>query len=310
MVSSSSSHTVESESGNANRASPSQGLIERFPWVTREVLSYRSKLTVSDLESLPIQETNTYSFCLPEEEEPVCSVREGSHNSFFFFYVDYITRLGIHFPFSEFQTAILEFLGVAPSQLHPNGWGYVIAFEWFCKMLGLPCTTSMFFYFFTPHTARSGKEPAELKGWTSIRGIPHRRLFTPVSDSFKYFKRNFFKVVAKSGVQPWFLKGPDSAKVDWEFNLYWCKDHHDVSLSAYKVERSTLLKHEKKAIDAITDHVKAKGTVGAASLVAQYRDEAWHHEELVSRPSMTFPLLNIDVAPCFSQVLCVSLTSN
>ncbi|KAI9121216.1 hypothetical protein K1719_008249 [Acacia pycnantha] len=219
MASSSSSHAAESESGNANRASPPQDLIDQFPWVTREVLSYRSKLTMEDLEGLPVRDTNTYSLCLPEEEEPVCSVREGSHNSFFFFYADYITRLGIRFPFSEFQMATLQFLSIAP------------------------------------------------------------RNYTPMDGG------NFFKVVAKTGTTPWFLKGPDSPKVDWEFNLYWCQDHHNVSPSAYKVERSNLLKPERKAIDAILDHVRANGIVGAGSLVAQYRAEARRQDEMASWPN-------------------------
>ncbi|RDX70749.1 hypothetical protein CR513_49988, partial [Mucuna pruriens] len=45
-------------------------------------------------------------------------------------------KLGVQLPFIDFQYSILWILNVAPTQLHPNSWVFVQAFEILCEGLG------------------------------------------------------------------------------------------------------------------------------------------------------------------------------
>ncbi|MCI71417.1 zinc finger protein, partial [Trifolium medium] len=50
-------------------------------------------------------------------------------------YGDVIRSFNLWFPFTSFEDTILRILNIAPSQLHPNSWAFVKAFEIVC--LGL-----------------------------------------------------------------------------------------------------------------------------------------------------------------------------
>ncbi|RDX67034.1 hypothetical protein CR513_54126, partial [Mucuna pruriens] len=92
--------------------------------------------------------------------------------------------LGLKLPFTSFERSVLRALNVAPSQLHPNSWAFVRAFELLCEDLG--------------------REPSLRKapkvGWMSLSSRPNRKLLKPFLESFKTFKDKFFKVCqGKSG---------------------------------------------------------------------------------------------------------------
>lgn len=67
------------------------------------------------------EEKEKYEVILPFEDERVCLDRSANDNNrSFYMYRAVFTELGVRLPFSPFQMAILNFLLVAPSQLHPN----------------------------------------------------------------------------------------------------------------------------------------------------------------------------------------------
>jgi hypothetical protein len=52
-------------------------------------------------------------------------------------------------PFSEFEVAVMNRLNIAPSQLHPLGWAFVKAFQFFCEAVkGGKVTNCLFFNIF------------------------------------------------------------------------------------------------------------------------------------------------------------------
>ncbi|MED6111513.1 hypothetical protein PIB30_052954 [Stylosanthes scabra] len=53
---------------------------------------------------------------------------EGGPN-FLWVYQELFTRLRVRLPFSDFQRDVMTHCQVAVSQLHPNGWGFIHAFE-------------------------------------------------------------------------------------------------------------------------------------------------------------------------------------
>ncbi|RDY04869.1 hypothetical protein CR513_11358, partial [Mucuna pruriens] len=109
------------------------------------------------------------------------------HKPCFYLYDTLHSKLGVKLPFSHFERAVLQALNVAPTQLHPNSWAYVRAFELLCEDLKKAPTLGVFFWFYTV-------KKAEKVGWTSLCSRPKRKLFQPFLASYKKFKAQFFKV--------------------------------------------------------------------------------------------------------------------
>ncbi|RDY12066.1 hypothetical protein CR513_03190, partial [Mucuna pruriens] len=129
---------------------------------------------------------------------------------FFFLYETLPLKLGIKLPFTSFERSVLRALNVAPTQLHPNSWGFVRAFELICEDLGRAPSLGVFFWFFS--LRKSTKV-----GWTSLSSRPKRKLLKPFLESFKVFKDRFFKVGRGAG-------GPSilvDNSGDPYFLLYW-----------------------------------------------------------------------------------------
>ncbi|KAG2381216.1 histidine-containing phosphotransfer protein [Vigna angularis] len=132
---------------------------------------------------------------------------------FFFMYVTFFTHLFIRVPFTEFQTAVLREVNVAPTQLHPNSWAAVQAFMAMCSAVGVTPTIPVFFYYFAVRPSPSG-------GWVSFRSVRDRTLFRPFSDSFKNFKQHYFKIIVdKAGLHE-FSDGEGRPL----FPFYWTRD--------------------------------------------------------------------------------------
>ncbi|KOM29693.1 hypothetical protein LR48_Vigan746s000600 [Vigna angularis] len=132
---------------------------------------------------------------------------------FFFMYVTFFTHLFIRVPFTEFQTAILREVNVAPTQLHPNSWAAVQAFIAMCSAVGVTPTIPVFFYYFAVRPSSSG-------GWVSFRSVRDRTLFRPFSESFKNFKQHYFKIIVdKAGLRE-FSDGERRPL----FPFYWTRD--------------------------------------------------------------------------------------
>ena len=139
--------------------------------------------------------------------------------------------------------SVLNCLRLASSQLHPNGWAYLVAFEKLCNSFPcpIPCTANLFFYYFCPFAPSSSKESEKLKGLVSLRGEPERKLINAFLDSFKRFKSTFFKVVARPGKKSWFLNGVEGPDVEWRFPLYWNETHFKKSPTSYLIGPDDLL---------------------------------------------------------------------
>ncbi|RDY04812.1 hypothetical protein CR513_11427, partial [Mucuna pruriens] len=119
--------------------------------------------------------------------ESVNTTMLADHKPCTYLYDTLHSKLGVKLPFSHFKRAVLQALNVAPTQLHPNGWAYVRAFELLCEDLKKAPTLGVFFWFYTV-------KKAEKVGWTSLCSRPKRKLFQPFLPSYKKFKARFFKV--------------------------------------------------------------------------------------------------------------------
>src|ERR1051325_4488975 len=123
-----------------------------------------------------------------ETGETVCMSRpKGVNPEWFYFYVGVVEELNIQFPFTDIETDILQTINVAPSQLRPNSWGFIRAFELICRALMITPTIGLFFSLFEIKSAnfRSG---------VSMSGIPNTRLLQAYRSSSKGYKERFFRV--------------------------------------------------------------------------------------------------------------------
>jgi len=57
-------------------------------------------------------------------------------------------EVGFKLPFSTFQVRVFEWMELCPSQLRPDSFAYMIAFELVCHFLRLLATRELFFTIF------------------------------------------------------------------------------------------------------------------------------------------------------------------
>ncbi|MED6194537.1 hypothetical protein PIB30_029565 [Stylosanthes scabra] len=126
----------------------------------------------------------------PSDRVPFRASEEGPH--FLWVYQELFTRLGMRLPFSDFQRDVMTRCRVAVSQLHLNGWGFILAFEKVCLHYGFRPTIRLFFYIYDVHFPPGGY------GYISFRSRQGLKLFDSYEDSIQEFKWHYFKVLAAS----------------------------------------------------------------------------------------------------------------
>ncbi|RDX91806.1 hypothetical protein CR513_26163, partial [Mucuna pruriens] len=189
---------------------------ERYDWVSGEVRKRESKLPASVVKSLDKDGgwcTIAHRHCFRMEQctpyERVCYAAAEGQDDFVYMYETVLTDLGVTLPFDSFASGILRILGLAPTQLHPNGWAAIQAFRVACKALSIIPSAPLFLCFYS---SRLTKEV----GWVSLTPIastPKGGLFAPYTDSYKGFKNRFLKIVSVGGA-------PFSTDIE-SFPLYW-----------------------------------------------------------------------------------------
>ncbi|RDX67174.1 hypothetical protein CR513_53984, partial [Mucuna pruriens] len=93
----------------------------------------------------------------------------GQHNTYL--YDTWALKLGIKVSFSAFKCLILKVLNMAPTQLLPNNWALVRAFEILCDEM-----------------KRQPSLNANKVGWSSLSSQPGCSLLKPFRESYKFFK--------------------------------------------------------------------------------------------------------------------------
>ncbi|MED6126041.1 hypothetical protein PIB30_074546 [Stylosanthes scabra] len=134
---------------------------------------------------------------------------DGPH--FLWVYQELFTRLRMRLPFSDFQRDVMTRCRVAVSQLHLNGWGFILAFEKVCLHYGFRPTIRLFFYIYDVHLPPGGY------GYISFRARQGHRLFDSYEDSIQEFKWHYFKVLAAPGKRAFWLDH-ENKPFSW---VYW-----------------------------------------------------------------------------------------
>ncbi|MED6143760.1 hypothetical protein PIB30_009009 [Stylosanthes scabra] len=190
-----------------------------YGWVEEAVLTQPS---VVESDSLPefrrnfplIEDSGTDGDYVLEavglsDRVPFRAGEGGPH--FLWVYQELFTCLRMRLPFSDFQKDVMTRCRVAVSQLHLNGWGFILAFEKVCLHYGFRPTIRLFFYIYDVHFPPSGYE------YISFRARQGRKLFDSYEDSIQEFKWLYFKVLAASGKRAFWLDHEDKP-FSW---VYW-----------------------------------------------------------------------------------------
>ncbi|MED6193232.1 hypothetical protein PIB30_017198 [Stylosanthes scabra] len=145
----------------------------------------------------------------PSDRVPFRAGEDGPH--FLWVYQELFTRLRMRLPFSDFQRDVMTRCRVAVSQLHLNGWGFILAFEKLCLHYGFRPTIRLFFYIYDVHFAPGGY------GYISFRARQGWRLFDSYEESIPEFKWHYFKILAAPGKRA-FCLDHENKPFPW---VYW-----------------------------------------------------------------------------------------
>ena len=258
---SSSPTSSQSEAGESGSPGPSHTRPKEY-FVSSAVIRAQSKLSVKALHKF-VRGGDGYEVSVPTSDESVASGRSSTTDGhFFYFYRDVITRLGLQFPFSTFQENLLRHLHLAPSQLHPNGWAFAMAFENYCRQHQLTCSVPVFCSFFCPlEIGLTSEDEKTWYGWTSLRACPGLKYLKPFSDSWKGFKTSFFKVVSQPGELCWFLQSSPTGEAEGRFPLYWEDTHHKFAAKDFLPAPSQFSESEEATIVTLTELANRKGAL-------------------------------------------------
>ncbi|MED6110679.1 hypothetical protein PIB30_045114 [Stylosanthes scabra] len=153
-----------------------------YGWVEKAVLTQQSVVESDALpefrRSYPLMEDPgaerdyVLEAAGPFDRVPFRADEDGPH--FLWVYQELFTRLGMRLPFSDFQRDVMTRCRVAVSQLHLNGWGFILAFEKVCLHFGFRPTIRLFFFIYDVHFPSGGY------GYVSFRRVlaaPEKRAF-------------------------------------------------------------------------------------------------------------------------------------
>jgi len=112
-------------------------------------------------------------------------------------------------PFTDWQMAVLREIRCAPTQIPPNAWESMQAFDVLCLVVGLTATMPLFPHFYKTRLSTS-------KGWVSFLGA-NKSLFSLHLASYKGFKTGFFKVSIPDRGRKYIF----DEEVRPKFPLYW-----------------------------------------------------------------------------------------
>ncbi|KAJ1419327.1 hypothetical protein SESBI_15286 [Sesbania bispinosa] len=167
------------------------------------------------------------------------------------------TEATLRASFSVLDPDYEELYTVSPPEASDRG--FVKSFEILCGFLAVVPTVPLFSHFFDVCPRKAGE-----KGWVSLRGHNGRPLLTLYVDSAKSsgvsFKRDFFKVVPKDRVLPFWRSSWEEQEPN--FSIYWDSRHYDWGPRTGYQERGGTRYSSQEGHMKISDLLKKAKVVG------------------------------------------------
>lgn len=91
-----------------------------------------------------------------KDERAHMAPNDNLDSDFFYTYLLIIQYLRVLIPFTMFEYEVLKTISVTHSQILPNGWAFIRAFEILCRNLVVSHTMGIFFSFYNTKTTSKG----------------------------------------------------------------------------------------------------------------------------------------------------------
>jgi hypothetical protein len=118
-------------------------------WLGEEPLDTESSFAIDGIGDIPfssVGEAEDQEVVLPSTSDRGCLEYE---NHVFPMYEVVFKDMGFRLPFSDFQREVLRWTKLSPSQIHPNSYAFMRAFELVCTYLKIPTFKNVFITIFT-----------------------------------------------------------------------------------------------------------------------------------------------------------------
>ncbi|MED6209955.1 hypothetical protein PIB30_059605 [Stylosanthes scabra] len=202
----------------------------------------------------------------PSDQLPFRALEDRTH--FLWDYVELFTRLGVCFPFSDFQREVLTRCQVAASQLHLNGWGFLRTFERVCLHFWFRPSWRMFLYTYQLHA------PPPVNGFLSFRAYQGRRLFDAFEESIQEFKARECRITALDTLETLAFEFLQSLLVGLgkksNFRCRWILDHSDAEVGAFLDSLLTDMEKQSR-YDRLKQKMAEVAGVGPRSVLPHIR---------------------------------------
>lgn len=264
-------------------------------WVGKELaLETASYFSVDGAAMIPrclIGRKEEWEILLPNVLDRVCSRFSANRIPM---YEAVFREVGFRLPFSSFQVSVLAWLELCPSQLHPNSFAYLIAFELLCHFMRLPATKVLFFTIFT---IQRGLDKDG--GYNCVSFRQHKVLFEVFNSEALKFEERFFLVrpqtetalnsVLKVVEWPHEDVGVVSARVP-RFHFCWSHDHFKHEPAIYRHSYDRLTDHNKTSFARIIEFVGSFSRSVVVSEDGNHVLDSWGNP--VTRPRLIDPLFS------------------
>ncbi|XP_072065650.1 uncharacterized protein [Arachis hypogaea] len=215
-----------------------------------------------------------------ERDDRVCHRRDDW--SFFFMYSCLFTELGVRLPFTDFECGVLYWLNCAPTQLHPNSWGFVRAFEVLMELLECPPSLRLFFSLFQAKGVNRGL-------WVNLSSYPCRAVFGLYKSSFKDFKSMFVKVRSVPEDFPFYL----NEHLVERFSLFWCSEPYQA------LDVDDRLPDDDIVMDFLFKSLGPKGSLSVAEMLKWDTDRQAVYDHIGEKaPAITTTSLKLFFNQC------------
>jgi len=156
-------------------------------WLGDEPLEMELSFALGGMGETPFSSVDRiqgWEVVLSTTSDRVCSTYE---NHVFPMYEVVFKDMGFKLPFSDFQRKVFRWTKLSPSQIHPNSYAFMRAFELVCQYLRVPPFKNVFYTIFT---VQRGAD------WVSFRQT--KKMFDIFAGKVQSFKERFFFMRPKS----------------------------------------------------------------------------------------------------------------
>ena len=156
-------------------------------WLGEEPMETESVFVEGGTSEIPfssVGRAEDWEVVLPSTYDRVCSEYE---NYVFSMYEMVFKDMGFWLPFSDFQREVFRWTKLSPSQIHPNSYAFMRAFELVCEYLKIPVFKNIFFTIFMVQ-----------RGNDLVSFRQTKKMFDIFAGKVRSFKERFFLIRPKS----------------------------------------------------------------------------------------------------------------